>query len=117
MPIKESGENYLETIYILQKEKGMVRSIDVANALGFSKPSISRAVSLLKQDGAISVDITGSITLTEKGLQVGQRIAEKIDRIIDEAGEGVSDECREIMYRSLFMINSNLQKRCSAYEK
>ena len=55
--------------------------------------------------------------LTEKGKAVGQQIAEKIDRILTEAGEGISEANRTIMYESLFSINSNLQKHCSAHEK
>ncbi|MGN1133532.1 MAG: metal-dependent transcriptional regulator, partial [Oscillospiraceae bacterium] len=65
--IKESGENYLETILILQEKTGYVRSIDVAAELGFSKPSVSRAVGILKNDGYITVESDGQILLTKKG--------------------------------------------------
>ena len=74
MKIYESGENYLETILILQKELGAVRSIDVAHELGFSKPSISRAMGILKNADYISIDENGVIKLSE----LGQRIAEEI---------------------------------------
>lgn len=77
MKIQESGENYLETILILREKNHEVRSIDIANALNFSKPSISRAVSILKSNGFIEVDGAGLITLTEKGESVAARIYER----------------------------------------
>ena len=61
----ESGEDYIETIYLLKKKKGMVRSIDVANELNFSRPSVSRAVGLLKDDGLLTVEEDGELVLTE----------------------------------------------------
>ena len=67
MKIQESGENYLETILILEMEKGNVRSIDVANHLEFSKASISRAMGILKDDGYIVVDENLHLVLTQKG--------------------------------------------------
>ena len=63
----ESGENYLETILFLKKEKGFVRSIDIAMRTGFSKPSVSRAVGILKQNGYIRVEDSGEIIFTEQG--------------------------------------------------
>jgi len=74
MKIQESGENYLETIFILANENGYVRSVDIANALSFSKPSVSRAMSILKKAGHITVDKEGQIELTASG----RRIAESI---------------------------------------
>jgi Mn-dependent DtxR family transcriptional regulator len=65
----ESGENYLETILVLHQRQGYVRSIDIANELEFTKPSISRAVGILKNDGYITVEPSGNILLTEKGLE------------------------------------------------
>lgn len=67
--MKESQENYIETIYMLQQRNQVVRSIDIAKELGYSKPSISRAVKLLKEDGFINIDHYGIITFTEKGLK------------------------------------------------
>lgn len=67
MAIRESGEDYLETILILQKRTGFVRSIDVATELGYSKPSISRAMGILKSYGYIEVERGGRIILTESG--------------------------------------------------
>ncbi len=72
--IQESGENYLETILILRSRNKDVRSIDIARELGFAKPSISRAVSILKQNGYITIDGNGYILLTD----MGEALAEKI---------------------------------------
>lgn len=77
MIIKESAENYLETILMLKKEKGNVRSIDVANELNFTKPSVSVAMKNFREDGYIVIDADGNISLTEKGLQVAERVYER----------------------------------------
>ena len=74
MRLQESGEMYLETILILSRKSNAVRSIDISEYMGYSKPSVSRAMGLLKADGYISVDGGGYITLTE----IGRKIAEKI---------------------------------------
>ncbi len=68
---------YLETIYVLRREIGAVRSIDVAEHMGYSKPSVSRAVSLLKQGGYLTVDKEGLLTLTESGIAVAEKIFER----------------------------------------
>ncbi|MBP3328794.1 MAG: metal-dependent transcriptional regulator [Clostridia bacterium] len=77
MKIHASAENYLETIYMLRKSKGMVRSIDIANELEFSKPSISVAMKNLRENGYIEVDKDGHITLLEKGLEIAERMYER----------------------------------------
>jgi len=77
MNIQESGENYLETILILQTKKPEVRSIDIVNELGYSKPSISRAVSILKKNGYINIDDLGNITLTDSGNTIASRMYER----------------------------------------
>ena len=77
MPLKESAEMYLETIYTLSKTMSYVRSIDVAEALGYSRPSVSRAVGLLKKDGYLSVKDEGFLILTEKGTQTAEKIYER----------------------------------------
>ena len=74
MHLQESGEMYLETILILTKQKSNVRSIDICEHMGFSKPSVSRAVSLLKSGGYVNVDSDGYLTLTEVGLDVAEKI-------------------------------------------
>lgn len=73
----ESGEMYLETIYILSREIGSVRSVDVAERMGYSKPSVSRALGLLKKDGLVSVLSGGLIALTDEGLAIAEKIYER----------------------------------------
>ena len=73
----ESGENYLETILILSRKGISVRSVDIANELSFSKPSVSRAVGILKNNGYIDVDKNGYITLTQAGNEIAERIYER----------------------------------------
>ena len=74
MNLQESGEMYLETILILSEEKAHVRSIDVCEHMGFSKPSVSRAIGLLKSGGYITVDSDGYITLTSEGRSVARKV-------------------------------------------
>ena len=74
MALMESGEMYLETIYVLSKKLNQVRSIDVADEMNYSKPSVSRAMSILRNGGYIEMDRGGAITLT----QLGKELAEKI---------------------------------------
>lgn len=75
--LKESGEMYLETIYVLRKDKGFVRAIDVGAELGYSKPSVSRAMGILRDGGYINIGQDGGITLTEAGLEVAERTYER----------------------------------------
>ncbi len=77
MKIQESAENYLESILMLKEEKGFVRSIDIAHHMDFSKPSISRAMGLLRENGYITMDKDGFINLTEAGMEVASRIYER----------------------------------------
>ena len=77
MKIQESAENYLETILMLGKEKGNVRSIDIATALSFSKPSVSVAMKNLRENGYILMDKDGYIALTEKGHEIAETIYER----------------------------------------
>ena len=77
MKIQESAENYLETILILTHRNGIVRSIDIANELEFSKPSVSIAMRNLRENGYISVGEGGSITLLPAGLEIAERIYER----------------------------------------
>ena len=83
MKIQESGENYLETILMLEQKNGTVRSIDIANELAFSKPSVSRAMGLLKSGGYIKVDENGFITLLEPGREVAEMIYERHELLTD----------------------------------
>ena len=83
MSIHESGENYLETILLLSKKKSEVRSIDIVNELNLSRPSVSRAMSILKNDGLITIDSGGFITLSSEGLAIAERIYERHHIITD----------------------------------
>lgn len=101
MSLKESGEMYLESIYILHKAKPSVRSVDVAEHMNFSRASVSRGMSLLKNQDFISVDKDGYISLTEKGAQAAGKIYERhtvISQMLTEIGvdekTAVEDACR-----------------------
>ena len=74
MEIHESAEDYLESILMLKERKGMVRSIDIANELQFTKASVSVAMKKLRENGYIAVDGEGNLTLLEPGLEIAQRI-------------------------------------------
>ena len=78
-PLKtnESAENYLETILMLKKEKGAVRSIDIVHQMEFTKPSVSRAMALLREKGQITMDKEGWIELTDDGREIAERIYER----------------------------------------
>ena len=77
MKIKESAENYLETILMIKKEKGNVRSIDIANHLNFTKPSVSVAMKSFREDGLVTVDSDGNINLTDKGMEIAEKVYER----------------------------------------
>ena len=77
MRLQESGEMYLVSIYVLSKSQGTVRSIDISEYMGYSKPSVSRAVNLLKNGGYITMDKDNLITLTESGLEIAQKIFDR----------------------------------------
>ncbi len=121
MIIKESGENYLETILMLTKEKGYARSIDIANELGFAKPSVSVAMKHFREEGYIETDRDGKITLTEKGLEVAERIYERHQIIakalmalgVDEK-TAYDDSCKiehDISQQSFEKLKEFLEKR------
>ena len=92
MHLKESGEMYLETILILSRKSGTVRSVDISEYMGYSKPSVSRAMGLLRSDGYITVDGSGYISLTESGKNIAEKIYER-HNVLAEALKmlGVSD--------------------------
>ena len=79
----ESGEDYIETIYLLKKRNGSVRSVDVAQELGFSRPSVSRAVSLLKENGYISMTQDGFLELTKEGEQKAESVYDRHTNLTD----------------------------------
>ena len=101
MKIYASGEDYLEAVLILQKKQGMVRSVDLARYMGFSKPSIIHAVGVLKNGGFLTVDGDGFLHLTDIGREVAEQIYEKhrffTDRLIEAGVDPVTaekDACR-----------------------
>ena len=77
MQIRESAEDYLEAILVLSRKGGGVRSVDIATMLGVSKPSVSHAMKLLREDGYIAMDRYGTVTLMEKGAEIAGRIYER----------------------------------------
>ncbi len=83
MKIQESGENYLETIYILKRRNGTVRSIDIVNELDFTKPSVSIAMKNLRENGYVEMDGNGYITLTDKGSQIAETMYERHTLLTD----------------------------------
>ena len=93
MHLQESGEMYLETILILSRKIGCVRSIDVSEYMNFSKPSVSRAIGLLKEGGYITVDGGGYITLTDAGAEIAGKIYERHNVLTEFLKKiGVDDE-------------------------
>ena len=93
MSVHEAGEMYLEAILVLTKKNGFVRSIDVSEYLGYSKPSVSRAMGILRGGEYISMDKDGAITLTEKGREIAEKIFERhtvLSRLLMKLG--VSEE-------------------------
>ncbi len=123
MSLKESGEMYLETIYILTNSQNAVRSVDVAEYMNFTKPSVSRGVGLLKEQGYIVVDNDGYLTLTEEGTALGKRIYERhtvLTELLKAIGvddeTAAADACRiehvisEKTFDSIKKYSSKLQK-------
>ena len=97
MSLLESGENYLETILVLTQRNGSVRSIDVANEMNFTKPSVSRAMSILKRENLIIMETDGRLVLTKEGLKKATAILERhtiLTRFINEV-LGVPEEVAE----------------------
>ena len=120
MHIQESGEMYLETIHVLYKKNGAVRAIDVSEHMGYSKPSVSRAMGILKNAGYIEVDLNGYITLTDSGLEVARRMYERhtlltnllISLGVDEE-TAVDDACKiehHISEKSFEAIKKHVEK-------
>ena len=101
MSIHESGEMYLEAILVLSRKNGFVRSIDVSEYLGYSKPSVSRAVGILKNGNYIVVDKDGSLSLTESGKEIAEKIFERhtvLSQLLIRLGvseeTAISDACK-----------------------
>ena len=119
MSIHESGQMYLETIYILSQNKSYVRAIDVGEHLGYSKPSVSRAMSILKKNGCVQVDADGAITLTESGMEIARTmytrhtvLSEMLMRLGVDEKTAAEDACRiehVISEQSFSAIQQHLQ--------
>ena len=120
MNIKESGEMYLEAIYVLNKKSGNVRSIDICEYLGYSKPSVSRAMSLLKNGGYVLMDSDGFLTLTDAGLEIAEKIYQRHILLTDllislgvSAETAAEDACKiehHISDHSFNMIKRYIEK-------
>ena len=118
MHLQESGEMYLETIYILLKKTNDVRSMDIAEYMNFSKPSVSRAVGLLKEGEYITVDKDGFITLTDSGKEIAAKIYERHTMLTDflirlgvEEETAAADACKiehDISDRSVEAIKKHV---------
>ena len=115
MAIHESGQMYLETIYILSQNSTFVRAIDVGAQLGFTKPSVSRAMSILKKDGYVNVDADGAITLTETGLAIAKTMYTRqmlMELGVDEE-TATEDACRiehVISEKSFAAVQAHLEQ-------
>ena len=101
MALQESGEMYLETILVLSRKSSFVRAIDVGEYMGYSKPSVSRAMGLLKQGGYVTADADGYLSLTGDGLAVAEKIYERhtvladlLTRLGVDRETAVADACR-----------------------
>lgn len=125
MAVLESGEMYLETIYILSKKSSAVRGIDISEYMGFSKPSVSRAIGLLKNDGLAVTDDMGFIKLTEEGEKRARSIYERHTILselfvmlgVDEE-TATTDACRIEHYisdKTFDAIKAHMEKYRSSY--
>lgn len=120
MHIQESGEMYLESIYVLSQKNAPVHSVDVGEYLGYSKPSVSRAVGLLKSGGYVLMDKDGTLTLTDSGLELAHKIYERhtvISSMLQRLGVreevAVADACKiehAISDESFEAIKTHIQK-------
>ena len=122
MQTRESGEMYLETIYVLSQKSDNVRRIDVSREMGYAKPSVTRGISLLEERGLVSVDTNGSIKLTKKGKAEAQKIYDRHTTLtkmfvrlgVDEK-TAADDACRIEHYISDTTFSA-IKKHLSDYE-
>lgn len=122
MNLRESGEMYLETVYILSQKSSTVRGIDVGEYMGFSKPSVSRAVGLLKKEGFVATDANGYIKLTEEGEKRAKVIYERhmlLSQLLMNIGvdekTAAEDACRIEHYiseKTFDAIKAHVKKYC-----
>ena len=121
MHLAESGEMYLETIYVLSKEKSVVHSVDVSEHMGYSKPSVSRAIGLLKNGGYVTMAEDGALTLTPAGMEVAEKIFERhttltalLVRLGVDPAVAAEDACKmehDISDVSLLAIKAFVEKK------
>ena len=126
MSMHESAEMYLETIYTLSLNSTCVRSIDVAEAMNYSRPSVSRAVGLLKKDGYLLMDEEGFLTLTEEGRALAERIYERhtvltaaLEALGVDKETAAEDACKiehDISDKSLAAIKAHMKQYGKAAE-
>ncbi len=120
MSLKESGEMYLETIYVLHKKSSSVRSVDIAEHMNYTRASVSRGVGLLKKQGLIEVDKNGYITLTTEGMKAAEKIMDRHEVLtgilislgIDEE-TAAEDACRMehvISDKTFYCIKEHFEK-------
>ena len=124
MSIQESGEMYLETILILARKGQPVRSIDIGTYMGYSKPSVSRAIGILRRDGYLESDANGHLTLTERGRDIAEKIYERHNILTSllislgvEEEIAAEDACKmehAISDRSLELIKAFIEKEKNA---
>lgn len=121
MVLQESGEMYLETILVLSQKSSLVRAIDVGEEMGFSRPSVSRAVHLLAEGGFINIDRGGGLTLTDAGLEIAEKIYERhtvlsqwlVSLGVDEE-TATEDACKiehDLSDKSFAAIKSHIKKQ------
>lgn len=121
MRLQESGEMYLETIYVLSQSSKTVRAIDVGQQLGFSKPSVSRALGILKEGGYVTGNENGFLSLTESGTAVAEKIYERhriLSQVLMQLGvdekSAAEDACRiehVISEKSFDAIKEHMKSR------
>ena len=123
MNVHESGEMYLEAILVLRRRNGFVRSVDVGDYLGYSKPSVSRAMGLLKKGGLITVERDGGLYLTEEGSAIAEKIYERhtvLSRVLMGLGVpekvAVEDACK-IEHDISDVTFEIIKKHIAAYEE
>ncbi|MGI6701535.1 MAG: metal-dependent transcriptional regulator [Christensenellales bacterium] len=118
--MKESGENYLETIYNLYKENGFVKSVDISNALNVSRPSVNRASKVLQDKGLITQVHYGNIELTEKGIKKAEEIIQKHNNLttfLIKVLELAPEEAEYNACRIEHIITDNAMNKINEYLK